>query len=189
LSPLPIVSEATSLFFSKIKNVLDIGSGSGRNAIYLALLGFNVDAIDRSELAIKELSKYAKSNLLPIQTRVQDVQFSIPEFNNYDLVVCTQILHYLKASNAKLLLSKARLNAQPGTVHVIGAITNSGDFSKLYLAKKYFYPEPSQISKIYKTEGWIIHSDYDMEREMKQLSPSGSRMRNIISFLIAQKQE
>jgi SAM-dependent methyltransferase len=41
--------------------VLDVGCGTGRNAIYLASLGFNVKGIDASEVAIKHAREKTQS--------------------------------------------------------------------------------------------------------------------------------
>ena len=42
-------------FFQGRKTILDIASGDGRNAIYLAKLGFEVDALDFSIEALNRL--------------------------------------------------------------------------------------------------------------------------------------
>lgn len=40
--------------------ILDVAAGRGRNALYLAGLGFSIDAIDRDEQALRELADHAK---------------------------------------------------------------------------------------------------------------------------------
>ena len=47
---------------------LDIACGSGRNALYLASLGFIVDAVDYSEAKLAMLKQQAKQLNLPIRT-------------------------------------------------------------------------------------------------------------------------
>lgn len=64
---------------------MDIACGEGRNAIYLARQGYQVDAIDISEVAIKNARAVAKG--LNINLVVADLEkFSIPE-DTYDLIV------------------------------------------------------------------------------------------------------
>lgn len=46
-------------FFQGRKIILDIASGDGRNAIYLAKLGFEIEAIDFSFEALKRLNYFA----------------------------------------------------------------------------------------------------------------------------------
>jgi cyclopropane fatty-acyl-phospholipid synthase-like methyltransferase len=47
--------------------VLDIGSGQGRHALYLADNGFVVDALDPSRLAVDQVSRAAAARDLPIR--------------------------------------------------------------------------------------------------------------------------
>ncbi|HKP00450.1 MAG TPA: dihydroneopterin aldolase, partial [Nitrospiraceae bacterium] len=44
---------------------LDVAAGAGRNALYLAAQGFDVDAIDRDEEAMVQLAAMAKQRNLP----------------------------------------------------------------------------------------------------------------------------
>ena len=46
--------------FLKKGAILDVAAGRGRNALYLAGLGFSIEAIDRDEQALRELAERAK---------------------------------------------------------------------------------------------------------------------------------
>jgi tellurite methyltransferase len=52
---------------------LDIACGNGRNAIFLAELGFTVDALDISDVAIERVSRVATERALPIRARRVDL--------------------------------------------------------------------------------------------------------------------
>lgn len=55
--------------------VLDVASGSGRHALFLASLGYQVDAVDHDEQALVRLSTHAKTrHLTDIQSRVLDLE-------------------------------------------------------------------------------------------------------------------
>jgi tellurite methyltransferase len=75
---------------------LDIAMGSGRNAIYLATLGFEVEGVDSSHEAIEEALALAREQGVSIKTRVEDLE-KIPYFveGSYDLVIC---FNYLQRS-------------------------------------------------------------------------------------------
>ena len=65
---------------------LDIAAGEGRNAIYLAQNGFDVDAVDISEKGLKKAQKLAREKRVKINTFLVDLdQFQI-EKGRYDLV-------------------------------------------------------------------------------------------------------
>ncbi|WP_200762130.1 class I SAM-dependent methyltransferase [Nitrosophilus alvini] len=67
---------------------LDIACGFGRNAKFLAKVGFLVDAVDISDVALEKLSKTENIN-----TIVADLdEYEIPK-KSYDLIVCSYYLN------------------------------------------------------------------------------------------------
>ncbi len=55
--------------------VLDVASGSGRHALFLASLGYQIDAVDRDEQALARLSASARiRHLTGISSRVLDLE-------------------------------------------------------------------------------------------------------------------
>ena len=75
---------------------LDVAVGSGRNAIYLARMGFQVEGVDASREAAEEALAHAREEGVSIQIRVEDLE-KIPYFEEgvYDLVIC---FNYLQRS-------------------------------------------------------------------------------------------
>jgi 2-polyprenyl-3-methyl-5-hydroxy-6-metoxy-1,4-benzoquinol methylase len=75
---------------------LDVAMGSGRNTIYLAKMGFEVEGIDTSHEAIEDALARALQEGISVQTRVEDLQ-TIPyiDEDTYDLVIC---FNYLQRS-------------------------------------------------------------------------------------------
>ncbi len=83
--PIKLVTEYVK--FSTGKQALDIACGMGRHSKYLASLGFQVDALDISSLAIKKLQ-----NLENIHAKEVDFDtYRLPK-EKYDLIVCTYYL-------------------------------------------------------------------------------------------------
>jgi SAM-dependent methyltransferase len=66
---------------------LDLATGSGRNAIYLARNGYTVDAIDYSGVAVSQLKSFVTQQSLAISVKQEDLTtFTIPEVT-YDLII------------------------------------------------------------------------------------------------------
>jgi len=65
---------------------LDIAAGEGRNAIYLAQNGFDVDAVDISEKGLKKAQKLALEKRVKINTFLVDLDQYQIEKERYDLV-------------------------------------------------------------------------------------------------------
>jgi SAM-dependent methyltransferase len=95
---------------------LDLASGPGRNAVFLAQRGWRVTAVDNSVVAIEILTRRAHASGLPIEARVADLEkggFDI-EPGAYDLI-CD--FYYLERS----LFPAIREGTRPGG-RVIAAI-------------------------------------------------------------------
>ncbi|MCX7797034.1 MAG: class I SAM-dependent methyltransferase [Melioribacter sp.] len=66
--------------------ILFLGEGEGRNAVYAAKLGWEVDAIDFSEEAKKKAMNLAKENYVTINYFLKDLSEFTPLSNHYDAV-------------------------------------------------------------------------------------------------------
>src|SRR5271157_4878951 len=86
---------------------LDVATGEGRNAVFLAQNGFEVDAVDISEKGLKKARKLAREKGVKINTFLVDLdQFRI-EKDRYDLIVN---LYFLK----RRLIPKIRNGLKKG---------------------------------------------------------------------------
>jgi SAM-dependent methyltransferase len=67
------------------KKVLELGAGHGRDTIFFALNGIEVEALDYSVGAVEILDKISKEKKLPIKPRIFDVKnpFPFPEEERY----------------------------------------------------------------------------------------------------------
>jgi SAM-dependent methyltransferase len=95
--PLEPVVEATKPL--KPGRALDLACGPGRHAIWLAQLGWNVDAVDGSSTALHQLLSFADNSGCShrIHTICADLESKPPEFQvpkeRYDLIINCHFLH------------------------------------------------------------------------------------------------
>ncbi len=80
------------------KDILDIGAGEGKNAVYLASLGGYVTAIDASPIALSRFRLQPKYGLCKKNIRIicGDARDFTYKKEMYDLVVCYGLLHSLE---------------------------------------------------------------------------------------------
>jgi SAM-dependent methyltransferase len=71
---------------------LDVACGDGRNALYLAQRGYEVDAIDASDVAIGALRAAAVERGLAVAPRVVDLEREPLPAGPYDVIVTTNFL-------------------------------------------------------------------------------------------------
>jgi tellurite methyltransferase len=88
--------------------VLDIAIGNGRNAVYLATMGFQVEGIDISPIAIESALESARAAGVEIRVQVADLEGNYHiEKKAYDLIIC---FNYLQRS----LIPDIRNGIRPG---------------------------------------------------------------------------
>ncbi len=87
---------------------LDLACGSGRNSIFLATCGFDVDALDIAEVAIKALEAEAEKKNLVSKINACQVDLDIYEIKEdaYDIIVMTNFLDRRVLESAKKALKK-----------------------------------------------------------------------------------
>jgi tellurite methyltransferase len=93
---------------------LDLGCGQGRDALMLAAAGFQVTAIDVSELGIAQMQAEARERGLKVEGTVADFH-ATPIEGDYDLIVLDSILHFEKGDREKelALLAEAAAHLRP----------------------------------------------------------------------------
>jgi tellurite methyltransferase len=71
---------------------LDVACGLGRNALHLARIGFSVDAVDVSAVAVEHLAGVAARGGLPLRAHRRDLTVAALPGAGYQLVVVTYFL-------------------------------------------------------------------------------------------------
>ena len=77
-----------------IQNVLELGCGEGRNAIFLASKGIDVTAIDKSSVAIANAKALAMQKNVDVNFQCMDA-FAFKSDKKYDLIYDSGMLHHL----------------------------------------------------------------------------------------------
>jgi SAM-dependent methyltransferase len=82
---------------------LDIGAGEGSDAIRLALLGYEVDAVELSAVGAEKIRRFAKEAGAKVRVTVADAQNYKPD-SVYDVVICNGVLHYVEDKDSVISL-------------------------------------------------------------------------------------
>jgi SAM-dependent methyltransferase len=98
------------------RRALDLAGGDGRNAAYLAQLGFEVDAVDISDVAIAALQTAAIDRYLAVNPYRIDLERDPLPGSNYNLI---GQLNYLQRSLAEPLTRALA----PGGILVVETVT------------------------------------------------------------------
>jgi SAM-dependent methyltransferase len=74
---------------------LDLGAGEGADAIRLAKLGYQVDAIDVSAVACEKIARFARSQGVRVAVRNEPMETARLPRAAYDLILMNGCLHYV----------------------------------------------------------------------------------------------
>ena len=86
-------------------DVLDIGCGQGRDALFIARLGHHVVGVDISQTGIAQLLEDAHAEGLSIEGVVADLREYEPE-GEFDVVVIDRTLHMLDLDSRQVILER-----------------------------------------------------------------------------------
>jgi SAM-dependent methyltransferase len=98
---------------------LDVGSGPGRNSLWLAGRGWSVTAVDASAVALDQAEARAQEAGLPLTTLLADVRSWTPPVASYELVVLAN-LHFPAAELASLMQRLSDALVPGGHLFVVG---------------------------------------------------------------------
>jgi SAM-dependent methyltransferase len=87
---------------NNVKKVLELGAGHGRDTIFFASNGIEVDALDYSPVATDILNKIAREKRLPIKSQTFDVKNPLPFADGYFDAVYSHMLFNMRFSEDEL---------------------------------------------------------------------------------------
>jgi len=94
--------------------VLDLGAGEGRNALFFARKGYQVEAVDISYKALEKCRKWAKQLKLTVKTEAHDlVTYDIIP-GKYTLIICAWVLNFFKKGAADEIIKQVKRGLKQG---------------------------------------------------------------------------
>ena len=103
--------------------VLSLAEGEGRNAVFLASLGFDVLGVDGSEVGLAKAHKLAESKGVSIRTEVADLATYEPPANHYGSVV--SISAHLPSDVRRRLYPLVMQSLKPGGIILLESYSKS----------------------------------------------------------------
>ena len=85
----PSLSLKTYFEILKKGKALDVAMGEGRNAVFLAEKGFEVEGCDCSPKAVEKAKKLAQEKNVKLEAKVQNLDFFLMPLMKYDTVIMT----------------------------------------------------------------------------------------------------
>ena len=175
LEPSISAVKATKFFKEKnIKNIVELGAGLGRDAVYFAQKSIKVQALDYSKIAIESIINKAEKLSLTelIKPEFFDVRKKLP-FEDNSIEGCfSHMLYCMALSNSDLenLNNEICRILKPGGINIYTARhTDDGDYKNgIHIGED-----------LYENDGFIVH--FFSKEKVNQLS-KGFEVLNIEKF-------
>lgn len=113
---------------------LDLGAGDGRNALFLAGAGYDVTAVDLSQVGLDKLNRVAEMRGLAdrMHTVCADVRDFVPSVESFDLVLAVTLFDHLPQEDVASVFSSATVGLKDGGLlfaqsHTIDDPGNAGE--------------------------------------------------------------
>lgn len=95
-----------------VRTVLDLGAGQGYWSIALARAGFQVTALDISQVAMERLRTWAREGGLAIETWVLPAH-QLPTARRFDAVIANSVLDHMTLAQAREVLRRVNAVLNP----------------------------------------------------------------------------
>ena len=129
---------------------LDLGAGEGADAIRLARLGYQVDAVDVSQVATGKVSRFAAEAGVRVNAITADVREYVPS-GPYELIICNGVLHYVQEKEQ--VVAGLQAATRPGGINVISLWSSYTPVPACHDAVPVFLgDEDGVVTKLY--QGW-----------------------------------
>lgn len=163
--------------------VLDLGCGSGRNSLYLQLLGFDVNAVDKSELSIGNLNQIINDeNLKHINAKVYDINQANLE-GEYDFVLSTVVMMFLQPERIPEIIDNMQKLTKSGGYNLIVSAMSTSDYP-CSVGFSFTFKE-NELREYY--QDWEILKYNENVGELHKTDSQGNRIKLRFATLLAKK--
>lgn len=137
-----------------LMKLLDLGCGLGRHSMYMAQKGFDVTAVDLSDLGVTHLKEWAAKENLAVQTGVCNMLTLPFENSSFDCIMAYNVIYHTDTPGVISALNEIKRVLKPG-----------GELFITFISKgTYSFQHADQYMRI--DENTILRDEDETERDV-----------------------
>ncbi len=142
--------------------VLEVGCGTGADAIFLSQCGFEVTAVDSSPMAIERARIRLEETDEPVRFLLADVFEFIQTEQPFDLVYDAGFYHFVREFELDRFLDLLWRATRPGSYYfaLIGATGEAAEGGPPQVAEDDIYAEPGRLLNVVRLRPFVFESPY-----------------------------
>lgn len=150
------------------KSACDLGCGDGRQALFLALNGWKVLAVDNCENGLNKLESEKVRLNLDQNINISCLDLGVLKLpkKNFDLILCINTFHEIGEKATKHILNELKPALSPGGVVYLSFF---GPHKGTYLKDGCYYPPKGEV--IEEFHGWEILEESSILFEHRHMIP------------------
>lgn len=143
------------IIWQKVKTggeFLDLGCGDGHDLIFMAKQGFNVTAIDQSNIAVANIEKYLEKYeylMSKIKLFCQDIKDFEINKNKYQIINAFNSLQFLEKNEGLALIKKIKEGLMVGGFAVLAGFTVNDPLYQNPVNQKRCFFTPNELKDLF----------------------------------------
>lgn len=163
--------------------VLDLGSGEGRNSLYLAKKGFDVTSLDINSMSLAKLAQIAEAEGLDIDIQPYNIESADIPGGLYDVIISTVVLMFLDPYTIPDVIENMQSHTAPGGFNLIVAAMSTEDAPCPVNFPKTF--ASGELRDYY--ADWTLHKYNEDFGQLHKTDENGNRIKMRFVTMLAQK--
>ena len=169
----------------KIKNILDLGCGNGRNSLFLNSKEFNITSLDRNEDSIFNLNNIInQEHLSNIKTKTYDIN-SANIIESYDTVISTVVFMFLNPDKIDTIIENIQQKTNLNGYNLFVVAMDTEQFPCVMPFSSPF--KENQLKNYYDNENWEIIKYNENPGELHKTDGYGNRIKLQFATIVAKK--
>jgi len=175
-----LVCQELSYYMDLPGRVLDVGCGSGRNSMFFARMGYEVDAVDLIDAFPQAYKEHGLVRFY--NTDARDMKLGK---DHYLAIIATRFIHHISRPTVQKLLKEWYDAIKPGGYLTLSFAFSAEPFKKSNLP--FFHHEPERIINFAEEQGFAILIKKDINKVPTGISRSQKKLGDSFEVIFVKK--